>query len=118
MTIQEYIAERREILKKEWDAHDRFMKSRSDDDLTMAELITQEAEEDALNNMPRVLDMLEKAREALQFYAKGRPDRNAPNTRMEFGCGCCSGITDENGDTEYDSEVIGLTAREALKEPE
>lgn len=52
---------------------------------------------------------------ALEFYATlNDRDNNEPFLRREFGCGCCTGTNDVEGDCDYDSNVKGLTAREAL----
>jgi len=61
--------------------------------------------------VPLVLDLVE----SLQFYAQGRLHHDTPNVRLEFGCGCCVGNNDNNGDNDYDKDVAGLTAREALE---
>lgn len=55
---------------------------------------------------------------ALEFYANGpKPyDEQENGDRLEFGCGCCAGIADDIGSSDHDEEVMGLTAREALKE--
>lgn len=56
-------------------------------------------------------------RETLEFYAAPKsPSKAWPKgTRIEFGCRCCVGIIEqENGSVEYDSDICGLTAREAL----
>lgn len=54
--------------------------------------------------------------EALDFYAKGKTNSNEAThgERMEFGCGCCAGVYDSENGTDYDGDVIGQTAREAL----
>ena len=55
---------------------------------------------------------------ALQFYAFSSNDNQDKKTevgyRNEFGCGCCAGtvLIDEMSD--YDSSVVGQTARDAL----
>lgn len=61
---------------------------------------------------------LQIAIKALEFYSKpnhpGRSDA-FPGERYEYGCGCCAGIADKNGDNDFDANVKGLTAREALE---
>lgn len=60
-----------------------------------------------------------KLEAALKFYAQGKLNSNddlPEGTRLEFGCGCCTGTLDAEGLNNYDHDVIGLTAREALAE--
>lgn len=59
----------------------------------------------------------EKLVEALKYYA----NKGQNNIRSEFGCGCCAGYRypdaiDERSIENHDSDVRGLTAREALNE--
>ncbi len=58
---------------------------------------------------------VKRLEDALEFYAKGRQNKGDPGSLHEFGCGCCSGRWDKDGDgIDYDSSVIGETARRAL----
>lgn len=50
---------------------------------------------------------------ALEYYATGGKDH--PKIR-EFGCGCCAGRVDSEGDVDYDRSAVGDTARTALAE--
>lgn len=63
----------------------------------------------------RLKSQVDVARTALEFYANGRDIGDVAGVRKEFGCGCCAGIKGgPDGTDEYDKDVIGLTAREAL----
>lgn len=66
---------------------------------------------------PDAVLALVAAVQALEFYAKGGSDWDSWDSpegyRREFGCSCCAG-TVRNGELGYDSDVQGLTAREAL----
>lgn len=62
-----------------------------------------------------LLPLLEEMREALKFYATLKDRKyDEPGLRREFGCGCCCGVNDAEGDTDYDKTIAGSTAREAL----
>ena len=66
------------------------------------------------NELAREREITAMLREAVEFYANP-PEKDAPNVRCEFGCGCCVGITDADGNIqEYNSALQGLTAREAI----
>jgi hypothetical protein len=61
---------------------------------------------------------LDHAVPALRFYAKADRPRDydyTPGMRLEFGCGCCAGVVNEKGENDFDKDVQGLTAREALE---
>ncbi len=66
----------------------------------------------------KLSEQLKEAETVIQFYAtlKDR-DRNEPNLRREFGCGCCAGINGptEDSENDFESTVQGLTAREYLE---
>lgn len=63
-------------------------------------------------------EKLDIAIKALEYYAKGattREDRDTPFARMEFGCGCCAGVNDDEGICDGNTTIQGLTALEALE---
>lgn len=75
----------------------------------------------ASETIPKLFDRIDKLEAALKFYAQGKLNSNddlPEGTRLEFGCGCCAGLINAEGMSDYDSDVIGLTAREALAEDE
>lgn len=78
----------------------------------------QDAEFISAANPIAILDLCERLlgmQEALEFYAtyiKRKYDE--PNLRREFGCGCCSGFNNDEGDTEL-GMIQGLTARQSLE---
>lgn len=62
---------------------------------------------------------LKEAISVIEFYAKGQYGgyehyEMPEGFRNEFGCGCCAGVV-KNGSSDFDGEVIGLTAREYLQ---
>ncbi len=59
--------------------------------------------------------IIEKLKAALEFYSKPiLASKGKPGDRIEFGCGCCAGVINEKEENDYDNNIIGLTAREAL----
>lgn len=79
----------------------------------------EELREDKNKNYKIILELMDDltvAKNALRFYAEGKTNGVVAKVgeRSEFGCGCCSGVGKEDG-FDFDRDVVGLTAREALK---
>lgn len=57
----------------------------------------------------------EEALEVIKFYAHPvKYSDQEPGMVLEFGCGCCAGIVDEDGTVSYDNSVQGAKARDFL----
>lgn len=74
----------------------------------------------ARNHWDLLLDIIEVQREALEWYASGGKDDDKEQIGYvnEFGCGCCVWRMKAEDDLDYDSDLQGFRAREALEKAE